>query len=149
MCLWKRPHQWCQVHRIFVFYLFYCNPKEKDHIRRKINGKKKNACQISIIIIIIIIKAIIKIKLPSHMEKCMLLEFAIPKSKFDFFFHFFLKNACNDSEKASHQLIFWPKNFPGIVYSKNVLARTTRLKKILKLVSAYISILISCPLLQI
>ena len=22
------------------FYLFYCNPKEKDHIRRKINSKK-------------------------------------------------------------------------------------------------------------
>ena len=78
------------MHKIFVFYLFYCNPKEKDHIRRKINGKKKNACQISIIIIIII-KAIIKIKLPSHMEKCMLLEFAIPKSKFDFFFSFFFK----------------------------------------------------------
>ena len=89
----------------FCFLFILLQPKEKDHIRRKINGKKKNACQISIIIIIII-KAIIKIKLPSHMEKCMLLEFAIPKSKFDFFFHFFLKNACNDSEKASHQLIF-------------------------------------------
>ena len=23
-----------------IFYLFYCNPKEKDHIRRKINSKK-------------------------------------------------------------------------------------------------------------
>ena len=24
------------------FYLFYCNQKEKDHIRRKINSKNKN-----------------------------------------------------------------------------------------------------------
>ena len=24
----------------FVFYLFYCNLKEKDHIRRKVNSKK-------------------------------------------------------------------------------------------------------------
>ena len=26
---------------IFHFYLFYCNQKEKDHIRRKINSNKK------------------------------------------------------------------------------------------------------------
>ena len=26
----------------FVFYLFYYNVKEKDHIKRKINSKKKN-----------------------------------------------------------------------------------------------------------
>ena len=45
--------QRCQVHQIFVFYLFYCNPKEKNHIKRKINSKKKNYfCEISIIILI-------------------------------------------------------------------------------------------------
>ena len=26
----------------FCFYLFCCNQKEKDHIRRKINSKNKN-----------------------------------------------------------------------------------------------------------
>ena len=35
----------------FVFYQLYCNPKEKDHIRTKLNSKKKNICKISIIII--------------------------------------------------------------------------------------------------
>ena len=28
--------------RNFCFYIFYYNPMEKDHIRRKINSKKKN-----------------------------------------------------------------------------------------------------------
>ena len=30
-----------QVHQTFVFYLFYCNLKEKDDIRIKLNFKKK------------------------------------------------------------------------------------------------------------
>ena len=34
--------QRCQVHESFVFYRLYCSPKEKDHIRRKPNSKKKN-----------------------------------------------------------------------------------------------------------
>ena len=29
--------QRCQVQEIFVFYLFYCDLKEKYHIRRNIN----------------------------------------------------------------------------------------------------------------
>ena len=33
--------QRCKVHQIFVFYLFYCNAKEKDHIRKNINSKTK------------------------------------------------------------------------------------------------------------
>ena len=38
---------------IFVFYVFYCNLKEKDHIRRIINSKKKrNICKSGIIILI-------------------------------------------------------------------------------------------------
>ena len=41
-----------QVDQIFVFYLFYCNLKGKDHIRTKINSKKKITCEISIIILI-------------------------------------------------------------------------------------------------
>ena len=36
----------------FCFYLFCCNQKEKDHIRRKINSKNKNMHEISIIILI-------------------------------------------------------------------------------------------------
>ena len=46
--------QQCQVHQIFVFYVFYCNLKEKDHIRRNVNSKKKElfTCEISIIILI-------------------------------------------------------------------------------------------------
>ena len=31
--------QRCQVHRVFVYYVFYCNLKEKDHMGRKINSK--------------------------------------------------------------------------------------------------------------
>ena len=34
--------QQCQVDQIFVFYGFYCNLKEKYHIRRNINGKIRN-----------------------------------------------------------------------------------------------------------
>ena len=30
--------QWCKVHEIF--YLFYCNQKEKDNTRSKMNSKK-------------------------------------------------------------------------------------------------------------
>ena len=61
--------------RNFVFYLFYCDLKEKYHIRRNINWKKKETlvCEISIIIIIILICQKLgsvghvqqKIKLPS------------------------------------------------------------------------------------
>ena len=36
----------------FVKFLFYCNLKEKDHVRKKRNSKK-NICEISIIIILI------------------------------------------------------------------------------------------------
>ena len=36
--------QRCQVHQIFVFCVFYCNLKEKDHIRRNKNNKKRNVC---------------------------------------------------------------------------------------------------------
>ena len=65
--------QQCQVHQIFVFNVFYCNLKEKDHIRRNINSKKKEMyiCEISIIIILICRKlgwvgpVQQKIKLPS------------------------------------------------------------------------------------
>ena len=32
----------CQVHQMFGFYQSCCNLKEKGHIRRKINSKKKN-----------------------------------------------------------------------------------------------------------
>ena len=46
--------QRCQVHGIFVFYPLYCNPKEKYHIKRKLNSKKKNILRkINIIIILI------------------------------------------------------------------------------------------------
>ena len=31
----------CQVHQMFGFYQSCCNLKEKGHIRRKINSKKK------------------------------------------------------------------------------------------------------------
>ena len=42
----KRPHffaPWFNAAKCtkFYFYLFYCNRKEKDHIKRKINSKKK------------------------------------------------------------------------------------------------------------
>ena len=30
-----------QVHQIFVFYVFYCNLKEKDHIRRNISTQSE------------------------------------------------------------------------------------------------------------
>ena len=33
--------QGCQVYQIFAFYVFDCNLKEKDHIRRNINSKKR------------------------------------------------------------------------------------------------------------
>ena len=39
--LHMKPIQRCKVHQIFVSYVFYCNVKEKDHIRRNINSKKK------------------------------------------------------------------------------------------------------------
>ena len=47
-------HQ-CQVHQFFVFYVCYCNLKEKNHIRGNINSKKKEMYihEISIIIIAI------------------------------------------------------------------------------------------------
>ena len=59
---------------MFVFHLFYWNPKEIDHFRRKLNSKKNIfLCEISIIIIIILICQKLelvrsvqqKIKLPS------------------------------------------------------------------------------------
>ena len=34
--------QQCQVHSSFVFYVFYCNLKENDRIRKNTNGKKRN-----------------------------------------------------------------------------------------------------------
>ena len=35
--------QQCQVHQIFVFfYVFYCNLKEKYHIKRNVDSKKRN-----------------------------------------------------------------------------------------------------------
>ena len=37
----------------FVFYVFYCNVKEKYHIRRTVNSKKRVISEISIIIILI------------------------------------------------------------------------------------------------
>ena len=45
--------QQCQVTK-FLFCVFFCNLKEKDCIRRNINGKKKEIflCEISIIILI-------------------------------------------------------------------------------------------------
>ena len=41
--LHMKPIQRCKVHQIFVSYVFYCNVKEKDHIRRNINSKKKKS----------------------------------------------------------------------------------------------------------
>ena len=37
----------CQMHQNFVFYVFYCNLKEKDHIRRITNSKKKKSFDLS------------------------------------------------------------------------------------------------------
>ena len=34
--------QQCQMHKIFVFYVFYCNLKEKRYIRRIKNIDKRN-----------------------------------------------------------------------------------------------------------
>ena len=52
--LFMQTIQQCQVHYIFEFYLLYCNPREKDHIRRKLGSKKKNiSIYISILIILI------------------------------------------------------------------------------------------------
>ena len=47
--------QRCQVHQSFVFYVFYCNLKEKYHIRRNINSKKREMFiyEISIVIFLI------------------------------------------------------------------------------------------------
>ena len=33
--------QRCQSTKL-LFFILYCNPKEKDHIKRKLNGSKKN-----------------------------------------------------------------------------------------------------------
>ena len=58
----------------FCFRVFYCDPKEKNHITRNINifFKKKFVCEISIIIIILICQKLgsvgllqQKVKLPS------------------------------------------------------------------------------------
>ena len=38
---------------MFVFYVFHCNLKEKGHIIRNINSKKKKKCLLRKIIIII------------------------------------------------------------------------------------------------
>ena len=65
--------QQCQVHQIFVFYVFSCDLKDKYHIRRNINCKNKEnfVCEISSIIILICQKLGLielvqrKIKLPS------------------------------------------------------------------------------------
>ena len=38
----------------YLYSLFYCNLKETDHIRGKINSKKIFVCEICIIIIILI-----------------------------------------------------------------------------------------------
>ena len=35
----------------FFFFLFYCNPKEKDHIRRKVNSKKKNVYNVKAVLL--------------------------------------------------------------------------------------------------
>ena len=58
--------------KISVFYQLHCNPKEKDHIWTKLKSKRKNICEISIIIIILICQKLEsvgpaqqKIKLPS------------------------------------------------------------------------------------
>ena len=48
--------QQCQVHQVFVYYVLYCNLKEKDHMGRKINSKQKEifyTCEISFTIILI------------------------------------------------------------------------------------------------
>ena len=68
---------------IFVFYVFYCNLKEKDHIRRIINSKKKrNICKSSVIIILIYrklgsigpVKQDIKLPLPNSQTNMSLLK---------------------------------------------------------------------------
>ena len=42
------------MHQIFVFHVFYCNLKEKRHIRRNVNSKKEMyICEISTIIVLI------------------------------------------------------------------------------------------------
>ena len=47
--------QWCWVCQNFLFYVFYCNLKEKDHIKKNINSNKKEMFIYEIIIIIIIL----------------------------------------------------------------------------------------------
>ena len=44
--------QWCQVHKICVFYVFYCNLKEKDHVRRNINSKKKKCLYVKSVLLL-------------------------------------------------------------------------------------------------
>ena len=43
------------IHQIFVFYVFYCNLKEKDHIRRNINSKKYEYLYVKSVLFIILI----------------------------------------------------------------------------------------------
>ena len=45
--------QRCQVHQIFVFYIFYCNLKEKDHIRRNKNRKKKKCIYVKSVLLLL------------------------------------------------------------------------------------------------
>ena len=37
---------------IFVFYVFYCNLKEKDHIRRIVNSKKKKEIYVKAVLLL-------------------------------------------------------------------------------------------------
>ena len=42
-----------KVHQIFVFYQLYCRPKEKDHVRRKLNSKKKKSLYVKSVLLLL------------------------------------------------------------------------------------------------
>ena len=44
--------QQLQVHQIFVFYVFYCNLKEKGHIRININRTKKKCFSVKSVLLL-------------------------------------------------------------------------------------------------
>ena len=62
----------------------------------------------------------------------MLLEFLIPKSKFDFF-SFFFKKADVTTLKKFNQNLNFNQSLPGIINSNKILTLTQSLKNSLKL----------------
>ena len=74
--------QWYQMHQIFVFYVSYGNLKEKDHIRRNINSKKKEMFISEISIIIMLISQKIRIGWACTTKNYV--AFALQKDLFSF-----------------------------------------------------------------